>query len=77
MKKTLLTLSFSALAAMAQEPATPPPTQGSLSPILMYVADRSSADKAAVQVNELIKQLGTDKIKADPLLITLSSTKRL
>lgn len=66
MKKTLLTLSFSALAAMAQEPATPPPTQGSLSPILMYVADRSSADKAAIQVNELIKQLGTDKIKVDP-----------
>ena len=57
---SLLTLAMAAPMAVAQhQPA-------SLSPILMYVADRQSADAAAPRIQSLIERVGVHQLKAEP-----------
>lgn len=78
MNKTLSSLSFSfaalSLAAQDMPPASTTEQQNSLSPILMYVADKNSADAAAPKVNDMLQQLGEDCIKVDPYDLMLLRT---
>lgn len=62
-------LSLAASPLMAQQQPL------SLSPILMYVADRNSADAAAPRIASLIRQAGDSPLRVDPYdLLLLRST---
>lgn len=56
---SLLTLAMAAPLTLAQQGSA------SLSPILMYVADRNSADAAAPRIQRMIEQVGIDKVTVD------------
>lgn len=52
-------------ASLSAQELTAEPSQESLSPILMFVADRPSADAAAPRIRSLIERVGAERVYVD------------
>ena len=52
-------------ASLSAQELTAEPSQESLSPILMFVADRPSADAAAPRIRALIERVGAERVYVD------------
>ncbi len=65
MKSTYSLIPLFLGASLSAQELTTEPAQESLSPILMFVADRSSADAAAPRIRALIERVGAEHLRVD------------